>query len=61
MPFLTARYIILCTRRLQPPRDDCAVQVHWLSSVNKSINFPYSSQSINVNFSHSIVAQTPVI
>ena len=25
LPLLTARFTILCTRRLQPPRDDCAV------------------------------------
>ena len=31
---LTVRYTILCTRRLQPTRDDCAVQVQWSSSVN---------------------------
>ena len=30
LPFLTA---ILRTRRLQPPRDDCAVPVQWFSSV----------------------------
>ena len=23
----------LCTRRLQPPRDDCAVRIQWFSSV----------------------------
>ena len=33
LPFLTARYTILCTRRLQPPRDDCAVRAQWFSSV----------------------------
>ena len=33
LPFLTARYTILCTRRLQPPRDDGAVQVQWFSDV----------------------------
>ena len=33
LPFLTARCIILCARRLQPPRDDCAVRVQWFSSV----------------------------
>ena len=36
LPFLTARYTILCTRRLQPPRDDCAGQVQWFSSVMTS-------------------------
>ena len=34
LPLLTARYSILCTRRLQPPRDGCAVRVQWFSSVN---------------------------
>ena len=38
VPFLTARYIIQCTRRLQPTRDDCAVRVHWLSSVSTAAN-----------------------
>ena len=33
LPRLTARYTILCTRRLQPPRDDCAVPVQWFSSM----------------------------
>ena len=33
LPFLTARYTILCTPRLQPPLDDCAVQVQWFSSL----------------------------
>ena len=33
MALLTARYIILCTRRLQPPHDDCAVRVQRFSSV----------------------------
>ena len=33
VPFLTARYTILCTRRLQPPRDDCAVRVQWFTNV----------------------------
>ena len=33
LPLLTARYSILCTRRLQPPRDDSAVRVQWFSSV----------------------------
>ena len=33
LPLLTPRYSILCTRRLQPPRDDCAVRVQWFSSV----------------------------
>ena len=27
------RYTILCTRRLQPPRDDCAIRVQRFSSV----------------------------
>ena len=36
LPFLTARYTILCARRLQPPRNDCAVRVQWFSSVNNS-------------------------
>ena len=31
--FLRARYTILCIRRLQSPRDDCAVQVQWFTSV----------------------------
>ena len=30
----TCRYIILCTCRLQPPRDACAIRVQWFSSVN---------------------------
>ena len=30
---LTARYSILCTRRLQPSRDDCAVLVQGFFSV----------------------------
>ena len=34
LPLLTARYSILCTRRLQPPSDDCAVRVQWFSSVS---------------------------
>ena len=34
LPLLTARFSILCTRRLQPPRDDCAVRVQWFSSVS---------------------------
>ena len=29
VPLLTARYTFLCTRRLQPPRDDCAVREQW--------------------------------
>ena len=29
LPFLTARYTILCTRRLQPPRDECSVRVQY--------------------------------
>ena len=33
LPLLTAMYNILCTRRLQPPRDDCAVRAQWFSSV----------------------------
>ena len=33
LPFLTARYTILCTRRLQSPRDDCTVWVQWFSNV----------------------------
>ena len=33
VPLLTARYTILCTRRLQPTRDDCAVRVQWFSCV----------------------------
>ena len=33
LPFLTARYTILCTCRLQPTRDDFAAQVQWFSSV----------------------------
>ena len=33
LPLLTARYTILFTRRLQPPRDNFAVRVQWLSSV----------------------------
>ena len=33
LPLLTAIYTILRTRRLQPPRDDCAVRVQWFSSV----------------------------
>ena len=32
VPFLTARYTIVYTRRLQIPRDDCAVRVQRLSS-----------------------------
>ena len=31
--FLTTRHNILCTRRLQPPRDDYAGRVQWFSSV----------------------------
>ena len=34
IPFLTARYTILCTPPLQPPHDECAVQVQWFSRVN---------------------------
>ena len=33
LPFLTARYTMLCPRWLQPPRDDCAVRGQWFSSV----------------------------
>ena len=33
LPFLTARYIIVCTRQLHPLRDDCTVRVQWFSSV----------------------------
>ena len=33
LPFLSARYTILCTWRLQPTCDDCSVRVQWLSSV----------------------------
>ena len=33
LPLLTAMYSILCTRRLQPPRDDCPVREQWFSSV----------------------------
>ena len=33
LPFLTAWYTILYTRRLQPTRDDCTVRVQWFSSV----------------------------
>ena len=35
LPLLSARYMysFLCTRRLQPPRIDCAVRVQWFSSV----------------------------
>ena len=33
IPLSTARYPILSTRRLQPPRDDCAVRVQWFSSM----------------------------
>ena len=33
-PFLTARNTILCTRRLQPPRDDCALREQWVSIVS---------------------------
>ena len=29
MSLLTARYSILCTRRLQPPHDDCTFRVQW--------------------------------
>ena len=29
---------ILCTRRLQPPRDDCAIRVQWFSSVYSSLS-----------------------
>ena len=38
VPFLTVtcRYTILCTCRLQPPRDDCAVRVQWFSSVRSN-------------------------
>ena len=34
LTFSTARYTILCTCRLQPPSDDCAVRVQWFSSVD---------------------------
>ena len=34
IPLLTDRYSILCTRRLQPPRDDCVVRVQCFSGVN---------------------------
>ena len=33
LPFLTARYTFLCTRRLQPPCNDFAVGVQWISCV----------------------------
>ena len=36
LPFLTAMYTILCTRRLQPPRDDCAGRVQWFYSMMTS-------------------------
>ena len=29
------KYYPSCTRRLQPPRDDCAVRVLWFSGVRK--------------------------
>ena len=33
LPFLKARFTIVCTRRLQPPHNDCTVRVQWFSSV----------------------------
>ena len=33
LPLLTASHTILCTRRLQPPRDDCAVREQCFPSV----------------------------
>ena len=36
LPFLTARYTILCTCRLQPPHNDCTVPVWRLFSVKMS-------------------------
>ena len=37
LPLITARYTILCTHRLQPPRDDSAARVQWFSSVYISL------------------------
>ena len=37
LPLLTAMYTIMCSRRLQSPRDNCAVRVQWLSSVRNTI------------------------
>ena len=36
---LTARYPILCTCRLLPPRDDCVVRVQCFSSVHTVATF----------------------
>ena len=33
LTFVIAGYTILCTRRLQPQRDDCTVRVQWFSSM----------------------------
>ena len=33
LTFLTARYTIMCTCRLQPTRNDCDVRVHFFSGV----------------------------
>ena len=41
LPLLTASYTILCTRRLQPPRDDCAVRVQCFPSVYISQSYPH--------------------
>ena len=51
LPFLTVWYIILCTRRLQPTRDDCNVRVQWFSSV---ISTSILSASLHNSFGSSL-------
>ena len=40
LPFLTARYTILCNCRLQQPCDDDAVLVQWFSSMQMGLSTP---------------------
>ena len=54
---LTVRFTILCTFRLQPPRDDCAVRVQWFSSVNykKQITFTTVYEIMGATMSLAII------
>ena len=54
LPLLTARYSILCTRRLQPPRDDCAVRVQWFSSVNMGTCVSHHEKSVITSGPNSV-------
>ena len=48
LPLLKAKYSILCTRRLQPPLDDCAVRVQWeLERTVSMRRFCMSTQNIS--------------